>query len=153
MEDSRGGGAGKLQIYFAGAIRGGRQDALLYARMIGFLSGFGTVLTSHVGDDGLLAEERFLSEGEIFARDMAWLKTADIVIAEVSTPSLGVGYEIAVAESLGKEIVCLYRTRPGARLSAMIAGSRGCVVREYARDDEAEEILAEIMHSFLEKSG
>lgn len=153
MEDSRGDGVEKLQIYFAGAIRGGRQDAELYARLIGFLSGFGTVLTSHVGDDGLLAEERFLSEGEIFARDMAWLKTADIVIAEVSTPSLGVGYEIAVAESLSKEIVCLYRPGPGARLSAMIAGSRGCIVREYAGGDEAEVILAEIMHSFLEKSG
>ena len=45
-----------LNIYFAGAIRGGRDDAALYHEMIQFLGTFGAVLTEHVGDTVLTAE-------------------------------------------------------------------------------------------------
>ncbi|MEI7962017.1 MAG: nucleoside 2-deoxyribosyltransferase [archaeon] len=46
-------------------------------------------------------------ETYIFDRDVAWIKEADLVVAEVSMPSVGVGYEIGFAESLGKKIICL----------------------------------------------
>jgi nucleoside 2-deoxyribosyltransferase len=131
-----------LNIYFAGAIRGGREDARLYAQLISYLKTFGTVLTEHVGDDGLLREEKFLIEQEIYERDMQWLAVADLVIAEVSTPSLGVGYEIGLAQSLGKKIFCLYRTGQGKRLSAMIAGNPALRVESYTRPAEAEKLLA-----------
>lgn len=131
-----------LNIYFAGAIRGGREDARLYAQLISYLKTFGTVLTEHVGDDGLLREEKFLIEQEIYERDMQWLAAADLVIAEVSTPSLGVGYEIGLAQALGKKIFCLYRTGQGKRLSAMIAGNPALRVESYTRPAEAEKLLA-----------
>jgi nucleoside 2-deoxyribosyltransferase len=131
-----------LNIYFAGAIRGGREDARLYAQLISYLKTFGTVLTEHVGDDGLLREEKFLIEQEIYERDMQWLAVADLVIAEVSTPSLGVGYEIGLAQALGKKIFCLYRTGQGKRLSAMIAGNPALRVESYTRPAEAEKLLA-----------
>ncbi|MEW6288511.1 MAG: nucleoside 2-deoxyribosyltransferase [Thermodesulfobacteriota bacterium] len=131
-----------LNIYFAGAIRGGREDARLYAQLISYLKTFGTVLTEHVGDDGLLREEKFLIEQEIYERDMQWLAVADLVIAEVSTPSLGVGYEIGLAQSLGKKIFCLYRTGQGKRLSAMIAGNPALRVESYTRPAEAKKLLA-----------
>ena len=38
-----------LKIYFAGSIRGGRDDAELYAQMIKTLQSYGTVLTEMVG--------------------------------------------------------------------------------------------------------
>lgn len=131
-----------LNIYFAGAIRGGREDARLYARLISYLKTFGTVLTEHVGDDGLLREEKSLIEQEIYERDMQWLAAADLVIAEVSTPSLGVGYEIGLAQALGKKIFCLYRTGQGKRLSAMIAGNPALRVESYTSPAEAEKLLA-----------
>lgn len=131
-----------LNIYFAGAIRGGREDARLYAQLISYLKTFGTVLTEHVGDDGLLREEKSLIEQEIYERDMQWLAVADLVIAEVSTPSLGVGYEIGLAQALGKKIFCLYRTGQGKRLSAMIAGNPALRVESYTRPAEAEKLLA-----------
>ena len=42
-----------LSIYFAGSIRAGRQDAVLYARIVELLKSYGTVLTEHVGDPNL----------------------------------------------------------------------------------------------------
>jgi len=137
-----------LSIYFAGAIRGGREDGQLYAQLISYLKTFGTVLTEHVGDDGLLQEEKSLTEEEIFQRDMQWLKAADLVIAEVSTPSLGVGYEIGLAQALGKEIFCLYRPGENRRLSAMIAGNPALQVASYTRRAEAEKLLAGWIEQF-----
>ncbi len=68
---------------------------------------------------------------------MTWLKDSDVVIAEVSTPSLGVGYEIREAEILRKRILCLYRTQDAKRLSAMLTGDRNLPVREYTSLEEA----------------
>ena len=42
-----------MKIYFCGSIRGGRENAALYHRMIEFLKGYGPVLTEHVGDPNL----------------------------------------------------------------------------------------------------
>jgi len=131
-----------FKIYFAGSIRGGRTDADLYGRLIRHLQGYGTVLTEHVGDPGLLAAEQTMSEAAIFDRDMEWLAAADLVVAEVSTPSLGVGFEIAMAQGLGKEICCLYRLGGSKRLSAMIAGNRKVQVYSYATVDEAERAMS-----------
>ena len=143
MSERAESGASGLKIYFAGAIRGGHGDEELYGRLIAYLGGFGRVLTGHVGDPDLLAEERLLTEKEIFQRDMAWLAEADLVVAEVTTPSLGVGYEIALAESLGKKIFCLYRPDFGRRLSAMIDGNPALRVARYGEQREAEVLLAE----------
>ena len=37
------------KVYFAGSIRGGRTDAALYERMIGYIQRTDRVLTEHVG--------------------------------------------------------------------------------------------------------
>ena len=42
-----------MKIYFAGSIRGGREDAALYLQIIDYLKSFGEVLTEHVGDPKL----------------------------------------------------------------------------------------------------
>lgn len=130
-----------LNIYFAGSIRGGREDAALYARLIDFLGNFGVILTGHVGNDALLEQEKSMTEAEIYQRDMAWMRNADLVIAELTTPSLGVGFEIAVAERMGKKIFCLFRPAQGHALSAMISGCPSLTVKCYRDVEEAEELL------------
>ena len=114
-----------MKIYFAGSIRWGRDDKETYLQLIKHLHTYGEVLTEHVGDKKLTSYwENNLSDTLIHDRDLAWIEESDIVIAEVSTPSLGVGYEIAYAEQLGKKIICLYRNQEGKRVSAMISGSK-----------------------------
>lgn len=139
-----------MNIYFAGAIRGGRNDAELYLSLIQYLRTYGTVLTEHVGDEDLLAQEQFLSEEDIFKRDMQWLAEADIVIAEVSTPSLGVGYELAVAEQMNIPCFCLFRKQDSSRLSAMIEGNPFYHVATYENIREVKAIIESIMQQFTE---
>ena len=93
-----------MKIYFAGSIRGGRGDAALYARMIDYMKEKGhKVLTEHVGRPELNLLERGRDrDGEIYAQDTAWLLESELLIAECSNPSLGVGYELAYAERFGK---------------------------------------------------
>jgi len=136
----------KLNIYFAGSIRGGRDDADLYLKIINELNGYGTVLTEHIGDDNLRdSGEQDLSDKEIHDRDMDWIKASDIVIAEVTSPSLGVGYEIASAISLGKPIFCFFNSSRGTSLSAMIRGSNKLEVIDY---EDSEEIINALQKIF-----
>ncbi len=132
-----------MKIYFAGSIRGGRDDFALYFAIIEQLKDYGEVLTEHVGDAELQAIGESGSDKEIHDRDLTWLKTADCLVAEVTTPSLGVGYEIATAIAWKKPILCLFRPGDGRALSAMIAGSSEVTVREYQSLSEIKQIVAE----------
>lgn len=131
-----------MKFYFAGAIRGGRDDAELYSAIITFLQSRGTVLTEHVGNEQLLQEEQSLTEKEIFTRDMQWLEDADLLIAEVSTPSLGVGYELAAAEKLNIPCLCLFRKNTEKSLSAMIAGNPYFKVIPYTTLDDVKQSIS-----------
>jgi nucleoside 2-deoxyribosyltransferase len=76
---------------------------------------------------------------------MNWLNSCDAVIAEVTAPSLGVGYEIGMAESTGKPILCLFRSDKGARLSAMLSGNSAVKVFNYAALTEAKAAITEFI--------
>ena len=134
------------KVYFAGSIRGGRQDAALYGEMIAFLEKRGCrVLTEHVGLESLQAEgERTMTEEEIFRRDMAWLMESELVVAECTTPSHGVGYELARARDMGKEIHIFYDLSRG-RLSAMLAGDSAFILHPYTTRQEVLEGLERIV--------
>jgi nucleoside 2-deoxyribosyltransferase len=113
-----------VNIYFAGSIRGGREDREWYQQIVGELARYGTVLTEHIGDVALGADgERGKTVAEIYERDMHWLVNADVVVAEVTSPSLGVGYELRVAEERGIPVLCLFNEDSERSLSAMIAGN------------------------------
>lgn len=135
------------KIYFAGSIRGGRDDVALYFGLVEHLRAHGDVLTEHVADKSLaLLGEDGLSDKKIHDRDINWLGEANIVVAEVTKASLGVGYELGrmverniwVPESQRKHILCLYRPQIDKRLSAMIAGSDGLKNIEYLNLEQAK---------------
>ena len=130
-----------MKIYFAGSIRGGRKGLLLYQEIIRFLNPYGKVLTEHVAHDDPGELEKYKSDSDIFDEDMDWLRGSDILVAEVTYPSLGVGYEIASAERLGKPVLCLFRSDAGYELSSMIAGNPACTVRTYGDLSEVSSIL------------
>lgn len=133
-----------MRIYFAGSIRGGRDDAAIYRELVRILQRHGEVLTEHVASVG----EEQLPDVDIYARDLDWLISCDAVVAEVTTPSLGVGYEVAVAVERGIPVLCLFRPEGGGRLSAMLTGNRQVTVVEYVDVEQAsaavERFLLEI---------
>ena len=131
-----------MKIYFAGAIRGGREDAQLYENIIVYLKEKGQVLTEHVGSTNLSRKgETSSKDEEIYNRDIKWLQSADIVVAEVTAPSLGVGYELGIAEKLNIPVLCLYQLDKGNRLSAMVRGNAIFTCREYTVFIEAQKCI------------
>ena len=131
-----------MKIYFAGSIRGGREDAALYRDIVSILEQYGTVLTEHIGDPALSVTGEGLPDKQIHDRDLEWLRSCDCVVAEVTTPSLGVGYEIGRAAESGKQVLCLYRSFEIGLLSAMIAGNDSVIVECYRNLDDLDAVFS-----------
>jgi 2'-deoxynucleoside 5'-phosphate N-hydrolase len=143
-----------MKIYFAGAIRGGRDDAALYNELIIYLQTLGTVLTEHVGDMSLTEEgDDGPDDRSIHDRDMAWLTACDLMVAEVTLPSLGVGYEIARACAVNKPVLTLHRPQTGKTLSAMIAGCDEIVTARYSNIAQARDIIRQFIADIAARHG
>lgn len=108
-----------MNIYYARSLRGDRpKDPVdTYAvrellRRLGHRPQFD--LAHDITHEGRNAEQ-YLHD-----RDIAWLDQCDAMIAEVSGPSHGVGYEIAYAYFVRKiPVLCMAQT--GASKSAMLS--------------------------------
>lgn len=132
---------GPQVIYFAGSIRGGRTDRALYGEMIRLLRVHGQVLTEHIADESLTENGENLCDTEIHDRDMDWLRASTCVVAEVTTPSLGVGYEIGRAVELKIPVLCLFRSGTDRKLSAMIAGCGEIRMQQYREVEDLPRIF------------
>ena len=111
-----------MKIYLSGAIRGGRELQSNYQIIHDYLKENGhEILTHHVASPNVLEIEKSIPDVEIFAQDIKWLQECDTLIAEVSVPSTGVGYEIAYALKLNKPVLAIYEEN--RVISAMISGN------------------------------
>ena len=144
-------------IYFSGSISGGREDVALYSRIVNHLRSMGHhVLAGEVTNQGVTQEGEGLDATAIFKRDLGWIEEVAVaggmIVAEVSRPSLGVGYEIAVARyHFDMPVICLWRAAHSKRCSAMIAGDHGIHLIEYRADNEAS--MLERLGEAIQKSG
>ena len=131
-----------MKIYFAGSIRSGRDDWYLYREIISLLAPYGDVLTEHIGNPELSITGEDLPDKDIYDRDLDWLKSCDHLVAEVTRPSLGVGFEIGKATEWGKRVLCLFRPLITPVPSAMIAGCEGVMLQPYENIDELRSFFA-----------
>ncbi len=137
-----------MKIFIAGAIRGGRQLISTYVHIIRFLSSKNyKVISEHVASQDLEQAEAKMTEQEIFEKDTRWIEESDCIIAEVTVPSTGVGYEICHALNCKKPMLCVYKK--GANASAMVLGNTSEYITAKPYSDLKE--LEEIMLDFLEK--
>ena len=127
-----------MNIYFSGSMSGGRDQAHLYPPIIAHLKQYGEVLTEFVADLALTTRgEQSRTSEAIYHRDLKLVAQCDVLVAEVTVPSFGVGVEVAAAGRHGKPVLALVQPREGRRLSAMIAGDPNVTVIEYAAIEEA----------------
>ncbi|MBC7581264.1 nucleoside 2-deoxyribosyltransferase [Aeromicrobium sp.] len=127
-----------MKIYFACSIRGGRNDVATYAELAKHIKSKATLLTEIFADDRLTSNGMNKPSSVIWKTDVAWIQESDAVIAEVTTPSLGVGYEIAKAEEWDKPVLALFHTYNIRKLSAMIDGSPNTKTVYYSSISEAK---------------
>jgi nucleoside 2-deoxyribosyltransferase len=131
-----------MKIYFAASITGGRDDAPMYAQIVELLRQHGTVVSEHIGLETLTSEgETGLDDTFIHDRDLEWVEMCDALVAEVTQPSTGTGYEIGRAVAWRKPVLCLYRAVDGRTLTRMISGNGAVSVREYMAVQDVAPIL------------
>ncbi len=129
------------KIYFACSIRGGREDAKTYAALVEHIKTKANVLTEIFADGKLTSQGMNKPSKAIWQTDMNWIKEADAVIAEVTNPSLGVGYEISKAEDMGKPVLALFYNDKERKLSAMIDGSPNVKTIHYTELIDAKQAI------------
>ena len=128
------------------------EDAALYQRIIRHIAETDKVLTEHIGSTDIEADEKDMTDSDIYRQDTAWLRECDMVIAECTNASLGVGYEMAFAESLSKPVHIFYDSRR-TRLSAMLAGNPYFHIHPYSDEAELFRRLTDILRCPCSKTG
>jgi 2'-deoxynucleoside 5'-phosphate N-hydrolase len=135
-----------MNIYFSCSITGGRNDQAAYQAIVTALESQGhQVPTAHLSRADVMAAEAVISADEVFQRDVNWVKECDALIAEVSTPSHGVGYEIALAVQYQKPVLCCYQK--GKKVSKMILGNDSPALTLCSYDAISELVLG--VNTFL----
>lgn len=119
----------------------------LYRRIIEHIKLTDIVLTEHIGcKDINLLEKGRMQDAAIYNQDTAWLRESDMVIAECTNPSLGVGYELAYAES--HQIPChIFYDKGATELSAMLTGNPYFQIHPYQQEEELFLALDKILKS------
>ncbi|HDI74677.1 MAG TPA: hypothetical protein ENF55_01835 [Thermoprotei archaeon] len=111
-----------LKVYFAAPMLGDRSNLEDNRKIASALKAMGCeILTEWVLEE-VLDIERGATPKEIFERDIEILDKCDVLLADVSYPSLGVGFEIAYALLKGKKVVAYCREDRLNRTSALIRG-------------------------------
>lgn len=109
-----------LKVYCAGAMRGNTEYQRYFLEIIKIVEATENIVLSELSSS---YTRQNLSDNEIYKRDMDWLNEAECMIAEVSGPSIGVGYEIAYALHCRNIPVLALCNKNLKRLSAMISGN------------------------------
>jgi nucleoside 2-deoxyribosyltransferase len=138
-----------MNIYFACSITGGRDFEPVYQALTQALMADGhQIPTAHLADPTVVDLEGRVSPREVYDRDVCWIEAADALIAEVSVPSHGVGYEIGHALGAGKPVLCL--AQEGRKVSKMITGNPHSGLRMATYQNTADAIrLARVFVSGL----
>jgi hypothetical protein len=140
-----------MNIYFACSITGGRDFETTYRAITTALLADGhSVPTAHLADSRVKLLEGQVNPRDVYERDVAWIRACDALVAEVSTPSHGVGYEVAYALGIDKPVLCVYRE--GQSISKMLTGNSHPLIflRSYHTPEEAIGLVREFLGSRIE---
>ena len=132
-----------MTIYLACTVRGDRGGVLAGRAICERLQHHGhEVLTTHLLADNVETAESQLTEEHVFRRDLDWLGACDVLVAEASGSSYGVGFEVGYvlgrAHATGQRVVLLYDRSRQHAISRLITGNRdaACTTFGYASIDE-----------------
>jgi nucleoside 2-deoxyribosyltransferase len=136
-------------IYCAGPIRGNTTYQENYSEIVRIVESIGHTALSEVSSK--FSSSIPLNAKQIYTRDIKWIDGSKLLIAEVSGPSLGVGFEISYALFVKKIPVLAVYQEQAQQISSMIAG---CIdpkleVKKYSNVDD----LTSIVKNFIVNNG
>lgn len=134
-----------MKIYVSGSIYSGTQKIDTYKILIEELEKYGEVLNKQIADPNVIANEVYKKDEDIFADLEEKLIMADILVAEVSIPALGVGYELGFADKLNKRIIAIYDETYTPKVTTMIRGNKRIKLIPYQRIEEIINTLEKLL--------
>jgi nucleoside 2-deoxyribosyltransferase len=137
-----------MKIYLACTVRGDRSGVAAGRTICQRLQQYRhEVLTTHLLADDVNDAEGLLSEQQVYTRDLEWLSACDVLVAEASGSSYGVGFEVGYvlgrARQTGQRVVLLYDTARRSAVSRLIVGNcdEACTTIGYSSLDELAEFI------------
>jgi 2'-deoxynucleoside 5'-phosphate N-hydrolase len=141
-----------MKVYLACTVRGDRGGVAAARAVADRLHSLGhEVLTTHLLNDRADAEEAQLTEQAVYRRDIEWLASCDLLVAEASGSTYGVGFEVGFvlgrAAQTGQRVVLLYDRARRSAISRLITGNcdGACTTIEYGSIDELTVSVSRIM--------
>ena len=117
-----------MRIYLACTVRGERGGVLAGRAICERLEAHGhEVLTTHLLADDVESAESALTEEQVYRRDLEWLSQCDVLVAEASGSSYGVGFEVGYvlgrARVTGQRVLLVYDEARRHAVSRLITGN------------------------------
>jgi len=134
-----------MKIYFGFTVAGDRSALETARRLVQLLEGLGhEVLTRHLVNDDAWERDRLISPQDVYRRDMAWLQKCEVLIAEVSGSSFGLGFETGyVLGATAKKVILFYRRDLEKKISLLITGNThpNCMLAPYSNITDVESFI------------
>ena len=143
-----------MNIFFTASLRGKERYIDEYKKIKKILNTKNKTISSHIFDYNLDQvhewdpEYRFNFYKNLFDQ----IKLADLIVAEITTPSINVGYEVCIALELKKPAIILYtgQTEPELlhNIDSTLADNR-LIIIQYGKKDleiQLKKALIEIKH-------
>lgn len=132
-----------MRIYLACTVRGERGGVLAGRAICDRLQQHGhEVLTTHLLADDVDRAEAALTETQVYQRDIEWLSRCDVLVAEASGSSYGVGFEVGFvtgrAGETGQRVLLVYHAARRQAVSRLISGNcdAACTTLAYDTIDD-----------------
>lgn len=124
-----------MNIYFSGSMTHSQEKIDDYKILIEYLENYGTVLNKFVG-------EKIINKNpiDIYNRDVENLKRADILVADVTVVSTGVGFELGYADNLKIKTLIIYDENKPLP-SGLIIGNPNFLVKSYNTLEDAKNVI------------
>ena len=132
-----------MNIYLACTVRGDRSAVAIARALADAVECMGhTILTRHLLADDPNADEGRLTERAVYERDISWLEGCNVLIAEASGSSYGVGFEVGYvlgrSADTGQRVLLLYDAARRSTVSRLIAGNTHPACTTYPYRDAAD---------------
>ena len=132
-------------VYIAGPIKGDTTYQNYYTKIIEFVESEGHTALAEMS--GKFSTAFPLSDAQIYRRDIKWIDGSKTMIAEISGPSLGVGFEIAYAIFYRKIPVLAVVNNKVQKVSSMLSGCDSKLLTIARYEDETE--LKKVIKSYI----
>lgn len=131
-----------MKAYFVASVSGRGKYLNNYSKIVKVLKDSGTIVSENIIESSKEGVYSLTDEQKVkyYKQVLKWISKADYVVAEVSYPSIGVGYEISLALEKMKPVIVLHEKGDSPHFLKGINSEKLLIVR-YKLDSLRKTLL------------